>query len=204
MEFRVGFSALHNENFQLGSIGFQAFLFWVLACAARSVFAGFLKPAHIFMNSMRRLLFLAIPLLAALLSSGCSIKKIAINQMGNALSGGGDVFASDDDPELIRDALPFSLKLMESVLDGTPEHEGLLTSLTSGFTQYSYGFVQMDADEIEDDDFEEAERLRARAIAYAPLQLCVVAQPSLVRKRCALLQQRGLKLCSLRFYLQFF
>lgn len=107
---------------------------------------------------------MSIPLAVALLSSGCSVKKIAMNQVGNALSGGGTVFAGDDDPELIRDALPFSLKLMESVLEGTPEHDGLLTSLTSGFTQYSYGFVQLDADEIEDDDFEQAEVLRARAI----------------------------------------
>ncbi len=109
--------------------------------------------------------FLCIQLaLSSLLFSGCSVKKLAMNQLGDALSGGGDVFSSDEDPELVGDALPFSLKLMESVLAETPEHEGLLTSLASGFTQYAYGWVQLDADEIEDDDYERAEELRNRAI----------------------------------------
>lgn len=99
-----------------------------------------------------------------LILSGCSVKKLAMNQLGDALSGGGDVFSSDNDPELVGDALPFSLKLMESVLAGTPEHTGLLTSLTSGFTQYAYGWVQLEADEIEDDDYDRAVELRERAI----------------------------------------
>lgn len=108
---------------------------------------------------------IGLPLaLIALLLGGCSVKKLAMNQLGDALSGGGDVFSSDDDPELVGDALPFSLKLMESVLAETPEHVGLLTSLTSGFTQYAYGWVQLDADEIEEDDYERAVELRNRAI----------------------------------------
>ncbi len=100
---------------------------------------------------------------AALVTSSCSIKQMAMNQVGDALSGGGTVFASDEDPELIKDALPFSLKLMESVLAETPEHEGLLVALASGFTQYGYGFVQLEADEIEDDDYDRALELRLRA-----------------------------------------
>ncbi|MBD5780898.1 TRAP transporter TatT component family protein [Pelagicoccus sp. NFK12] len=102
--------------------------------------------------------------MTSLLLSGCSVKKLAMNQLGDALSGGGDVFSSDEDPELVGDALPFSLKLMESVLAETPNHEGLLTSLCSGFTQYAYGWVQLDADEIEDEDYDRAEELRERAI----------------------------------------
>jgi len=95
--------------------------------------------------------------------SGCSIKKMAMNQVGDALSGGGTVFSSDNDPELVGDALPFSLKLMESVLAETPEHEELLVALASGFTQYSYGYVQLEADEIEEEDYDRALELRERA-----------------------------------------
>lgn len=124
------------------------------------------------MGQRRKVLLLMKPhrrlgILLALISlffSGCSVKKLAMNQLGDALSGGGDVFSSDDDPELVGDALPFSLKLMESVLAGTPEHEGLLTSLTSGFTQYAYGWVQLNADEIEDDDYDRAVEMRERAV----------------------------------------
>ena len=38
------------------------------------------------------------------------------NGIGNAVSNGPDVFGSDNDPELVRDALPFGLKTMESLL----------------------------------------------------------------------------------------
>ena len=38
----------------------------------------------------------------------CSIKHIAINKLGNALASGGSTFTADEDPELVRDALPFS------------------------------------------------------------------------------------------------
>lgn len=94
---------------------------------------------------------------------GCSIERLATNKLADALAGSGTVFASDDDPELVRDAAPFSLKLMETILQETPNHEGLLLSLASGFVQYGYAFVQQDADRIEEEDFAAAERKRVRA-----------------------------------------
>ena len=98
-----------------------------------------------------------------LLLSGCSIRQMAIDEMSDALAVGGDVYATDDDPELIKAASPFSLKLMESMLAENPEHQGLLLALSRGFTQYSYAFVQQEADEIEDEDYLGAEVLRNRA-----------------------------------------
>lgn len=88
---------------------------------------------------------------------------MAVNKVGDALAGGGTTFASDDDPELIKAAVPFSLKLMESLLEESPRHKGLLFATTSGFTQYAYAFVQQDADEAEDKDIAAAAELRARA-----------------------------------------
>src|SRR5512137_791915 len=99
----------------------------------------------------------------AMLSSGCSVKRVAVNKVGDALAGGGTTFASDDDPELVKAAVPFSLKLMESLLNESPRHEGLLLAAASGFTQYAYAFVQEDADEMEDKDLAAAEELRGRA-----------------------------------------
>lgn len=69
-----------------------------------------------------------------LLCTGCSIRKIALNKLGNALAGSGTSFASDDDPQLIRDAVPFSLKLMESLLAENPRHGPLLLAASRGFT----------------------------------------------------------------------
>ena len=98
----------------------------------------------------------------ALAGSGCSIKRMAVNKVGDALAGGGTTFTSDDDPELVKAAVPFSLKLMESLLTENPRHEGLLLAAASGFTEYAYAFVQQDADELEDKDFTAAEEMRAR------------------------------------------
>jgi predicted anti-sigma-YlaC factor YlaD len=105
----------------------------------------------------------ALALLLLLSGAGCSIERMAVNRIGDALAGSGSTFASDDDPELIRAAAPFSLKLMESLLAESPRHQGLLLASASGFTQYAYAFVQQDADELEMTDFASAEILRDRA-----------------------------------------
>jgi len=108
-----------------------------------------------------RLLLFAIPLILA--SSGCSIKKIAIKKLGDALADSGTTYASDNDPQLIKDALPFSLKLIESLLAESPRHRGLLFAASSGFTQYAYAFIKEEADEIEPENFALAAEKRARA-----------------------------------------
>ena len=101
--------------------------------------------------------------LLAGLATGCSINQMVANKVGDALAGGGGVFASDNDPQLVKDAVPFSLKLMESLLAESPRHRGLLVATSSGFTQYAYAFVQQDADELEGRDVEAAQAMRIRA-----------------------------------------
>jgi len=98
----------------------------------------------------------------AVIGSGCSIKRMAVNKVGAALAGSGTTFASDDDPELVKAAVPFSLKLMEGLLNQSPRHEELLLATASGFTEYAYAFVQQDADELEDKDLAAAEEIRGR------------------------------------------
>ena len=104
-----------------------------------------------------------VVLLACFLAAGCSIRKMAVNKLGDALAAGGTTFASDDDPELVKAAVPFSLKLMESLLAESPKHKGLLFATASGFTQYAYAFVQQDADEMEEKDLAAATEIRGRA-----------------------------------------
>jgi len=111
---------------------------------------------------MSRLL-LACALMATL--SACAVHDAFVNRIGNTVAGGGASFGSDDDPELIRAAAPFSLKLTEILLEESPRHQGLLLAATRGFTQYAYAFVQQDADMAEDDDPARSKQLRARARA---------------------------------------
>src|SRR3954463_14431926 len=98
-----------------------------------------------------------------ILHTGCAVKKIAINKLGDSLAQSGDTFTSDDDPDLVAQALPFGLKMYESLLAESPRHRGLLLAASKGFTSYAYAFVQQDAEEMEDVDLAKAAAMRARA-----------------------------------------
>jgi hypothetical protein len=112
---------------------------------------------------MRVIQVLLLALLSFTSLNGCSVRRLAMRQVANALAQSGSTFTSDNDPELVEDALPFSLKLMEVVLAENPEHAGLLLGLASGFTQFGYGFVQQEAERFENADFERARALEIRA-----------------------------------------
>ena len=111
-----------------------------------------LHPARVLLR-----ILLLVPL------GGCSIENYAIDKLGDALSASGKTFASDDDPEFVSEAVPFSLKLIESLLESRPEHGPLLLAATRGFTQYSWAFVQQKAERLETIDLAASEELRHRA-----------------------------------------
>ena len=98
-----------------------------------------------------------------ILTSGCSLRTYAINQVGDALASGNSVYESDDDLTLVGDALPFGLKLTESLLAQSPNHRGLLLTACRGFVLYSYAYVDYAASVAADDDLDRARELRARA-----------------------------------------
>ena len=111
-------------------------------------------------------LILVLPLLVG----GCSIKGMAMNGIADALagsggSGRGNVYLSDEDPVLVGEALPFSLKLMETVLQEKPEHEGLLVATATGFVSYAEMWVLRPALHLEMEDYAAFKRGRARAKA---------------------------------------
>ncbi len=112
---------------------------------------------------IRRALAVLLIALAAL-STSCSIRRMVANGIGNSIANGPDVFGSDEDPELVRDALPFGLKTMESLLLTVPKHRGLLLTACKGFTEYAAAFVQMEADRIEPGDYAGATAMRERAL----------------------------------------
>jgi predicted anti-sigma-YlaC factor YlaD len=121
-----------------------------------------------------RVVAAGLVLFLGLAGPACSIKRLAVNKLGDALAEGGATFESDDDPELVEAAAPFSLKLMESLLEESPRHRGLLTAVASGFTQYAYAFVHLEADRLEDRDldaataaWDRAKKLYLRARDYA-------------------------------------
>lgn len=117
----------------------------------------------------------ALVLAAALGLTGCgAIKGAAIKTVANTLAEPGDTFTSDNDPELVRKAVPFALKLYETLLVSVPKNDSLLLAACSGYTGYSYAFVETDADLLSETEHhdeiaalrDEAELLYLRARDY--------------------------------------
>jgi hypothetical protein len=107
-----------------------------------------------------RLAFAVAAALLALSLTGCSV---VINMAGKALVGGNSVYATDDDPDFVWEAVPFGLKTIEGLLAKAPKNKNLLLAASSGFTQYGYGHLQQEADFVEANDLAAATALRARA-----------------------------------------
>lgn len=100
-----------------------------------------------------------------LLFVSCSINQLAVRAISDVMggTGGGSVFTNDNDPDLVRDALPFGLKLYETLLEQDPEHLGLLLNTGSGFIMYANAFVHTPADMLPDSSYKKREEMLNRA-----------------------------------------
>lgn len=108
----------------------------------------------------------ALLLALTTLASGCSIRSLAVGGLSNALAGSADAFAREDDPELVREAMPFALKAIEGVLIEDPENETLLSAASAGFGLYAYAFVQLPAEALERTDYDGSVKGKQRALAF--------------------------------------
>ncbi|HEY1306446.1 MAG TPA: TRAP transporter TatT component family protein [Vicinamibacterales bacterium] len=117
-------------------------------------------------NPVRAAALLAVLISAFVIAPACSIKTMAVKTVANTLSDTGDVFTRDDDPDLIRDATPFALKLYESLLESVPTHVPLLVATCGSFTQYGYAFLESEADGLDASRRNEAVALRERALKH--------------------------------------
>src|SRR5262249_18993946 len=115
------------------------------------------------MTAASRLLALSCALAAL---SGCAmVKHKAVGVVAETLAQSGDVFTRDDDPELVGQAIPFGLKLYESLLDSAPKNKDLLIATCSNFTQYGVAFIDTEALELgEAQHHDEVAHLNDRAL----------------------------------------
>ena len=101
---------------------------------------------------------------AGVLLAGCSVKQIAMDTLAGALAeSSASVYAIDNDPKLVGAAIPFSLKLMETVLAESPDNKDLLLATSAAFTHYSYAYVEQDAKVLEDENYRASEKGIQRA-----------------------------------------
>jgi predicted anti-sigma-YlaC factor YlaD len=146
-----------------------------------NVFEPVLTGKEVKMMKLHKRFSCVIPIIL-LTAAGCSISKMAVNSISNALTGSGsaDVFTGDSDPGLVGDALPFAIKMYEALLSQNPHHQGLLLTTGSLFVMYANAFVQGPA-EMMDPIGEYEERmagldraktlyLRGNAILYSALE----------------------------------
>lgn len=106
----------------------------------------------------------SVPVLILLagLASGCSLRSMAVNAIVPTLAN-PDVYRSEEDPELVRESLPFLLKTIESILDAEPEQEEALVFACTGFTLYGSAFLQVDAELAEwEGDYARSALIRER------------------------------------------
>ncbi len=103
---------------------------------------------------------------ALTLLQGCAmLKRKAVGMVAETLASSGDVFTRDDDLELVGDAIPFGLKLYESLLDSAPTNKDLLIATCSNFTQYGVAYIETDALVLgEAQHHDEVVHLNARAL----------------------------------------
>jgi predicted anti-sigma-YlaC factor YlaD len=95
-----------------------------------------------------------------------SIEDIVIDSAADLLSadaGGVNAFTMDDDPQLIADALPLTLKIYEMILSSRPEHPELQYATGKNFIMYSNAFIQTPAGMLQDDKYLEEEQMTTRA-----------------------------------------
>jgi TRAP transporter T-component len=103
------------------------------------------------------------PILMLALLLGCSLKKRAVDTFVDVLGESEKVYLSEEDPELIGEALPFNLKTIETLLVSSPENATLLLSAAKTFSLYAYGYVEPQAWRLGYQEIEEAENIRKRA-----------------------------------------
>lgn len=106
---------------------------------------------------LHRLFFL---IFIALALPGCAISTLLVDQVAQSVVKNDQ---DEDDLLLARDASPFYLKLIEGLYKSSPGNANLALSVTSGFTQYAYAFIELEADKIEQKDYKGSEVLRERA-----------------------------------------
>jgi predicted anti-sigma-YlaC factor YlaD len=108
---------------------------------------------------------IALGCIAAALSGCGLLKHKAVGMVASTLASSGDVFTRDDDLELVGQAVPFGLKLYESLLDSAPRNKDLLIATCSNFTQYGVAFLETEALVLgEAAHHDEVAHLNARAL----------------------------------------
>ena len=126
------------------------------------------------MNShIKKIIKMTILFVMVIFVIGCSPKKILLKQFDGVFDSIEYVYLTDDDPQLVKEAFPFNLKIIEILLNQDPDNREMLLTALSSFTMYAYGFLMEDAEKLSLKDYEagikvydRANKLFKRALRY--------------------------------------
>ena len=105
--------------------------------------------------------------LLCLVMAGCSMSEIVANQTATILVQAADTYDRESDLELAEQAIPSNLKMLEGLLEVTPDNADLLLLTSRSFSSYAFGFIE-ERIEIADEqyDLEEKDRLVRQAVDF--------------------------------------
>jgi hypothetical protein len=104
---------------------------------------------------------------ALLMTQGCSLSKLTTDQTAGLLSTGSIALDRESDLQFAREALPASLKTLETFLINSPENKELLLLLAKGFNSYAFVFLETDLEEARlNGTQKEVETLSRRAVLH--------------------------------------
>ncbi len=111
----------------------------------------------------------------SLLATNCSVRSIAVQQMGELVAAGVPAFEKDDDLELISQALPGNIKLLEAMLESDPKNKDIPAILSQMYASYTFAFLEgnLENPKFQGKDAlkERVNRLYKRAIGYGERSL---------------------------------
>jgi hypothetical protein len=128
-----------------------------------------LSTKHNICMKLRKLLTLLFIFSLFVFSSSCSdtVGRMVINSMANSLgnSNGQSSYAltGEEDPELMGEAFPFMLKMLEIMLESSPDNIDLRLSTVQGFTMYSNQWLAFKAKTLEEDHYDQSVHLSTRS-----------------------------------------
>lgn len=111
-----------------------------------------------------------LPVMLCILSlgPGCNLQRLTVNQTADVLYAGSPTLERESDPQFARDAMPASLKTLETFLVSAPDNKKLLELLGKGYFSYAFGFLEWDVErgQYEAQSQEELDRVNRRAVLH--------------------------------------
>jgi predicted anti-sigma-YlaC factor YlaD len=94
----------------------------------------------------------------------CSVSRLAVKKAGETLSNQNNtVFTGEDDPELVRDALPFTMKFYETILEKDSTNAELHLATGKLFCLYAQAFILLPSDTLPDTMADQKKAMKKRA-----------------------------------------